>query len=60
MTASSPLMQETFFQATYEIISQRHGGTITVDSEVVNFTEFTARAACCAACVRKCAVFGRR
>ena len=26
---------------SYEIITQRHGGTITVDSEVGDFTEFT-------------------
>jgi two-component system, NtrC family, sensor kinase len=28
---------------SYEIITQRHGGTITVDSEVGDFTEFTVR-----------------
>jgi two-component system NtrC family sensor kinase len=28
---------------SYEIITQRHGGTITVDSEVGEFTEFTVR-----------------
>jgi signal transduction histidine kinase len=28
---------------SYEIITQQHGGTITVDSEVGNFTEFTVR-----------------
>ncbi|WP_050425990.1 GAF domain-containing protein [Bradyrhizobium tropiciagri] len=28
---------------SYEIITQQHGGTITVDSEVGDFTEFTVR-----------------
>jgi signal transduction histidine kinase len=28
---------------SYEIVTQQHGGTITVDSEVGNFTEFTVR-----------------
>jgi two-component system, NtrC family, sensor kinase len=28
---------------SYEIVTQQHGGTITVDSEVSNFTEFTVR-----------------
>jgi PAS domain S-box-containing protein len=28
---------------SYEIVTQRHGGTITVDSEVDRFTEFTVR-----------------
>jgi PAS domain S-box-containing protein len=28
---------------SYEIITQQHGGTITVDSEIGNFTEFTVR-----------------
>jgi light-regulated signal transduction histidine kinase (bacteriophytochrome) len=28
---------------SYEIITQQHGGTITVDSEVDDFTEFTVR-----------------
>jgi two-component system, NtrC family, sensor kinase len=28
---------------SYELITQRHGGTITVDSEVGEFTEFTVR-----------------
>ena len=28
---------------SYEIITQRHGGTITVDSEIGDFTEFTVR-----------------
>ena len=28
---------------SYEIVSQQHGGTITVDSEVGEFTEFTVR-----------------
>ncbi len=28
---------------SYEIITQQHGGTITVESEVGNFTEFTVR-----------------
>ena len=27
----------------YEIVTQQHGGTITVDSEVGEFTEFTVR-----------------
>ena len=28
---------------SYEIVTQQHGGTITVDSEVGDFTEFTVR-----------------
>ena len=28
---------------SYEIVTQQHGGTITVDSEVGRFTEFTIR-----------------
>jgi two-component system, NtrC family, sensor kinase len=28
---------------SYEIITQQHGGTITVDSEISDFTEFTVR-----------------
>ena len=28
---------------SYEIVVQQHGGTITVDSEVGDFTEFTVR-----------------
>jgi two-component system, NtrC family, sensor kinase len=28
---------------SYEIVTQQHGGTITVDSEVGHFTEFTVR-----------------
>jgi len=28
---------------SYEIVAQQHGGTITVDSEVGDFTEFTVR-----------------
>src|SRR5262249_29216941 len=28
---------------SYEIITQQHGGTITVDSEINDFTEFTVR-----------------
>ena len=28
---------------SYEIITQQHGGTVTVDSEVGDFTEFTVR-----------------
>jgi signal transduction histidine kinase len=28
---------------SYEIVTQRHGGTISVDSEVGDFTEFTVR-----------------
>ena len=28
---------------SYEIVTQQHGGTITVDSEVGEFTEFTVR-----------------
>jgi two-component system, NtrC family, sensor kinase len=28
---------------SYDIVTQQHGGTITVDSEVGNFTEFTVR-----------------
>jgi signal transduction histidine kinase len=28
---------------SYEIITQQHGGTITVDGEVGDFTEFTVR-----------------
>ena len=28
---------------SYEIITQQHGGTIAVDSEVGDFTEFTVR-----------------
>jgi len=28
---------------SYEIVTQQHGGTITVDSEVGSFTEFTVR-----------------
>ena len=28
---------------SYEIVTQQHGGTITVDSEVDDFTEFTVR-----------------
>ena len=28
---------------SYEIVTQQHGGTITVDSEVSDFTEFTVR-----------------
>ena len=28
---------------SYEIITQQHGGTLTVDSEVGDFTEFTVR-----------------
>jgi signal transduction histidine kinase len=28
---------------SYEIVTQQHGGTITVDSEVGGFTEFTVR-----------------
>jgi signal transduction histidine kinase len=28
---------------SYEIVAQQHGGTITVDSEVGEFTEFTLR-----------------
>ena len=28
---------------SYEIVTQQHGGTITVDSEVGQFTEFTVR-----------------
>jgi two-component system, NtrC family, sensor kinase len=28
---------------SYEIIAQQHGGTITVDSDVGDFTEFTVR-----------------
>ena len=28
---------------SYEIITQQHGGTLMVDSEVGNFTEFTVR-----------------
>jgi two-component system, NtrC family, sensor kinase len=28
---------------SYEIVTQQHGGTITVDSDVGNFTEFTVR-----------------
>jgi PAS domain S-box-containing protein len=30
---------------SYEIVTQQHGGTITVDSEVGDFTEFTVRPA---------------
>jgi two-component system, NtrC family, sensor kinase len=29
-----------------EIVTQQHGGTITVDSEVGDFTEFTVRLPC--------------
>ena len=28
---------------SYEIVTQQHGGTITVDSELGDFTEFTVR-----------------
>ena len=28
---------------SYEIVTQQHGGTITVDSEFGDFTEFTVR-----------------
>ena len=28
---------------SYEIVTQQHGGTIMVDSEVGDFTEFTVR-----------------
>ena len=28
---------------SYDIVTQQHGGTITVDSEVGEFTEFTVR-----------------
>jgi signal transduction histidine kinase len=28
---------------SYEIVTQQHGGTIAVDSEVGGFTEFTVR-----------------
>ena len=28
---------------SYDIVTQQHGGTITVDSEVGDFTEFTVR-----------------
>ena len=28
---------------SYEIVTQQHGGTITVDSKVGDFTEFTVR-----------------
>jgi signal transduction histidine kinase len=28
---------------SYEIVTQQHGGTIAVDSEVGDFTEFTVR-----------------
>ena len=28
---------------SYEIVTQQHGGTITVNSEVGDFTEFTVR-----------------
>lgn len=28
---------------TYDIVTQQHGGTITVDSEVREFSEFTVR-----------------
>ena len=28
---------------SYDIVTQQHGGTIAVDSEVGNFTEFTVR-----------------
>ena len=28
---------------SYEIVTQQHGGTIKVDSEVGDFTEFTVR-----------------
>ena len=28
---------------SYDIVTQQHGGTITVDSAVRNFTEFTVR-----------------
>jgi two-component system NtrC family sensor kinase len=28
---------------SYEIVAQQHGGTITVDSQVGDFTEFTVR-----------------
>jgi signal transduction histidine kinase len=28
---------------SYEIVTQQHGGTITVESEVGDFTEFTVR-----------------
>jgi len=28
---------------SYEIVTQQHGGTITVDSQVGDFTEFTVR-----------------
>ncbi len=31
---------------SFEIVTQRHGGTITVDSEVGEFTEFTVRLPC--------------
>jgi signal transduction histidine kinase len=31
---------------SYEIVAQQHGGTITVDSEVGDFTEFTVRLPC--------------
>ncbi|MBR0692689.1 PAS-domain containing protein [Bradyrhizobium lablabi] len=39
---------------SYEIVTQQHGGTITVDSEVGDFTEFTVRLPC-----RRHAVAGR-
>jgi two-component system NtrC family sensor kinase len=28
---------------SYDVVTQQHGGTITVDSEVGEFTEFTVR-----------------
>jgi signal transduction histidine kinase len=28
---------------SYDIVTQQHGGTITVDSQVGDFTEFTVR-----------------
>jgi signal transduction histidine kinase len=31
---------------SYDIVTQQHGGTIEVDSEVDEFTEFTVRLPC--------------
>ena len=50
----SPEIRDKLFQPTgegtglglsisYDIVTQQHGGTITVDSRVGDFTEFTVR-----------------
>ena len=33
----------TWLSISYDIVTQQHGGTITVDSQVGDFTEFTVR-----------------